>query len=111
MLVGLAMDPQAMTKLVLAEHGLVTLVLNVSAWLAVGAVIGALHYQTLQWNVRVVTIGQSALLGLAAQLARLAAMAVVLTLITRNYGALPLLVATLGILTARTVVLRLGVQP
>ena len=100
-----------MTKLVLAEHGLVTLVLNVGVWLAVGAVIGALHYQTLQWNVRVLTIRQSALLGLAIQLARLAAMAVVLTLIARNYGALPLLVATLGVLTARTVVLRLGVQP
>ena len=44
----------------------------------------------------------------AVQLVRLAITAGMLTIITRQYGALPLLAATLGLLASRTVLVRLG---
>ncbi len=80
-----------------------------AAWLAAGALIGAAHFLTLRWNVRMLATGRSVLLPLGVQLARFALMAAVLLLITRSFGAWPLLMATVGILVARTAILRLGV--
>ena len=53
-----------MTKLYLAEHQLSLLVLSVSAWLAAGALIGAFHFLTLRWNVRMFAVGQITLAGI-----------------------------------------------
>lgn len=111
MLVGLAMDAPAMTELYVTEQHMIWLVLEAGGWLAIGTVIGAFHYLTLRWNAQMLIGGQSALFALAIQLARLTAIAGVLAVITTKYGALPLLVATLGILASRTAVLRLGAGP
>jgi F1F0 ATPase subunit 2 len=75
-------------------------------WLSVGMVIGTAHFLSLRWNVRMLTAGRSLLPVVAVQLGRFAAMVVVLALITRTFGALPLLAAALGILAARTVIVR-----
>ncbi len=53
-----------MTKLYLPEHELILLVLSVGAWLAAGALIGACHFLTLRWNVRMFAAGQSLLAGI-----------------------------------------------
>jgi len=74
-------------------------------WLA-GMVIGAVHFLSLRRNVRMLTAGRSLLPIVAIQLGRFAALAVVLAAITRSFGALPLLAAALGILTARTIIVR-----
>ena len=100
-----------MTKLYLPEHQLSLLVLSVSAWHAAGALIGAFHFLTLRWNVRMFAVGQSLSLALVTQLVRFALIAGVLAIIASRFGALPLLVATAGILATRTVVVRFGVQP
>ena len=100
-----------MTKLYLPEHQLILLVLSVGAWLTVGALIGSLYFLTLRWNVRMFTIGQSLPLALVTQLVRFALIAGVLAIIASHFGALPLLVATAGILATRTAVVRFGVQP
>ena len=100
-----------MTKLYLPEHQLILLVLSVGAWLTVGALIGSLYFLTLRWNVRRVTVGQSPPLALVTPLVRFALIAGVLAIIASHFGALPLLVATAGILATRTAVVRFGVQP
>jgi F1F0 ATPase subunit 2 len=100
-----------MTKLYLPEHQLILLVLSVGAWLAVGALIGSLYFLTLRWNVRMLTLGQSIPLPLAAPLVRFALIAGVLAIIASHFGALPLLAATAGILATRMAVVRFGVQP
>jgi F1F0 ATPase subunit 2 len=91
-----------MTAFQLTAHDLTLTV----GWLAAGMVIGAVHFLSLRWNVRMLTAGRSLLPVVAVQLGRFAAMAVVLALITRTFGALPLLAAALGILAARTVIVR-----
>jgi hypothetical protein len=100
-----------MTNLLLTERDLVMSAMSVGAWLTVGMLIGAFHYLTLSWNVRILTVDQSMLRALTIQLTRVAVTAVVLTLITRSYGGAPLVTAALGVLTARGPVLRLGARP
>ena len=97
-----------MTPLYPPQHDMFMLVLTTSAWLAIGGLIGTCHYVTLRWNAQMLAIGFSVLVVLATQLTRFAVIAGVLAIITRHYGALPLLVAALGILASRTAVLRLG---
>ena len=99
-----------MTIFHLTQHDLVLYLFTASAWLGAGTVIGAFHFLSLQWNVRHFEVGQSLLLAFAIQLARLALIAVVLGVIASQFGALPLLVATAGILAARPAILRFGVQ-
>jgi F1F0 ATPase subunit 2 len=108
MLVGVAMDARAMTRLYVTEHGLFMLILKSGAWLAIGGMIGACHYMTLRWNVQMLATGSSVPAALAIQLIRLAIMAGVLAIITRHYGAPPLLVAALGVVASRAAALRLG---
>jgi F1F0 ATPase subunit 2 len=106
------MDAQAMTKFLLAQQDLIACALAGGAWLAAGAAVGALYFLTLHWNVRKFAAGRSPVLALALalQLARFAALAGVLAVVAVHFGALPLLVATAGILAARTVFLRWGVR-
>jgi F1F0 ATPase subunit 2 len=91
-----------MTAFPLTAHDLASIV----GWLAAGTVIGAVHFLSLRWNVQMLTAGRSLLPVVAVQLGRFAAMAVVLASITRSFGALPLLAAALGILMARTIIVR-----
>jgi F1F0 ATPase subunit 2 len=110
MLVGVAMDAQAMTGFSGMGHDVLKLVLDASSWLAVGAVIGAFHFLTLLRGAQMLAGGSPVLLALALQLIRLAILAGALGMITRHYGAAALLAATLGVLASRAAVLRLGAR-
>jgi hypothetical protein len=107
-LVGLALDEQAMSGFRVTEHEMLMLVANASAWLAIGALLGAFHYLTLRRNAQMLIIGSSVLKVVTRQLIRFAVMACMLVIITRHHGAMPLLVTALGVLVSRTAVLRLG---
>ena len=97
-----------MTSFDLTEHAL--LALRVGAWLGGGALIGAFYFLTLRWNVRMLALGRAPLLAMALQLGRFAFLAGVLGVIASRFGALPLLLATAGILAARTATMRLAGQ-
>ena len=100
-----------MTELHLAEQDVFRLALSAGTWLAVGALLGALYFLTLRWNVRRFVAGQSLPLVLVNQLVRFAVIAGGLAIIAKQFGALPLLVATAGILTTRAAIVRFGAQP
>jgi hypothetical protein len=104
------MDAQAMMALRLADHELIPLICSTSAWIAFGALIGILHLLMLKWSVSRLVDGQSFVLAFAIQLVRFALIAAALAIVTCYFGALPLLVATAGILAVRTVIVRLGAQ-
>jgi len=95
-----------MTSFHLTEYDLPTL--QAGTWLTVGALIGAFHFLTLRWNVGMLATGQAWLLPTVVQLARFALLAGLLAVITIHFGALPLLLVTAGMLTARTAILRRG---
>jgi hypothetical protein len=82
--------------------------LDAGAWLAIGALIGAFHYLTLRRTALILVTGSSVLKAVTLQLIRFAVTAGALGIITRHYGAVPLLVTALGALISRTAVLRLG---
>ncbi len=100
-----------MTEFHLTEHDLVLFALSAGAWLAVGTLLGAFHFLTLRCNVRMFVIGQSLPLAFGTQLVRFAVIVGGLAIISRQFGALPLLVATAGILVARTAIVRFVAQP
>jgi F1F0 ATPase subunit 2 len=84
------------------------LVFKSGVWPAIGGLIGVFHYMTLRWNVEMLATGSSVPAATAVQLIRLALMAAALTVISRHYGAPPLLGAVLGVAASRAAVLRLG---
>lgn len=88
-----------MTSLDLDPYVLLTL--QAGAWAAVGMLVGAFHFRTLRWIVGLLTGGGGWFLPAAVQLARFAFLAGALAVVTIHFGALPLLSATTGILTAR----------
>jgi hypothetical protein len=90
------------------DHEMLMLVANASGWLAIGMLLGAFHYLTLRRNAQMLVMGSWVLKVLGLQLIRFAVMAWVLVIVTRHYGAVPLLVTALGVLVSRTAVLRLG---
>jgi hypothetical protein len=103
----MAMDAHAMTAFFATGHEALALFLESGAWLALGGVIGTLHFLTLRTSARLLAAGPSLAAGLALHLIRFPVTAGALILIVRH-GALPLIAAMLGILAARTAVLRLG---
>lgn len=106
----MAMDAQAMSKLDLARYDLITHALAIGAWLVMGAAVGAFYFLTLRWNVSMFAAGRSPVLAFATQLARFAVIAGFLAAVAVHFGPLPLLVATVGILAARTIAIRRGVR-
>jgi|GEM_PF-5582491 len=100
-----------MTEFHLTEHSLILLALSAGTWLAVGMLFGALCFLTLQWNVQTFVGRQSLPLAFVIQLVRFAVIAGGLVIISKQFGALPLLLAAAGILVARTAIVRFGVQP
>jgi F1F0 ATPase subunit 2 len=72
----------------------------------VGIATGAIHYRSLWWNVQQLTTGGSTAKVLTIQLLRLGFVSGVMVA-TARFGALPLLVAALGVLTARVFAVRL----
>ncbi len=95
-----------MTGFPLGAHGMIAP--QAAAWLSCGAVIGACHFLTLRWNVRLFALGRAPLVALALQLGRFALLAVTLAVIASRFGAFPLLLAATGILAARTAAVRSG---
>jgi F1F0 ATPase subunit 2 len=102
------MDAQAMTQFFFMGHDLSPFVIGAGTWLTVGAFIGALHFLTLRWNVRMLAADRPLLPALVNQLARFTLTAGMLTVVADHFGAFPLLVAIAGVLAARTAVLRFG---
>jgi hypothetical protein len=96
-----------MTSFHLTEYVLLTL--QAGAWLAVGTLVGASHFLTLQWNVGMLVAGRARLLAIAVQFGRFALVAGVLGVVVSHCGAFPLLLASTGVLTARSAILRWGV--
>lgn len=91
-----------MTAFCLSTHHLAF----AAGWLATGTFIGAVHFLSLRWNLHMLAADRSLLPATAVQLARFAVLGIALAVIARTFGALPLLVATLGILAARTAIVR-----
>jgi F1F0 ATPase subunit 2 len=96
------MDAQAMTAFHLSAHDLAF----AAAWLAAGLVIGAIHFLSLRWNVRMLAADRSMLLAAAVQFGRFVALGILLAVIARTFGAFPLLAGVAGIVTARTLIVR-----
>jgi len=97
-----------MTGFYLTENALRAV--QAGAWLGGGALIGAFHFLTLRWNVRMFVLGRLSLLATALQLGRFALLAVALAVIAARFGALPLILSAAGILAARTATVRWGEQ-
>jgi hypothetical protein len=95
-----------MTRFHLTEYVLLTL--HAGAWLAAGTLIGAFNFLTLRWNVGMLTTSRAWLRLTAVQLARYALLAGSLAVVTIDFGALPLLLVTAGMLAARAAILRRG---
>jgi F1F0 ATPase subunit 2 len=70
-----------------------------------GLLAGAVLYQTLWWNVQMLSAGKSPLKVVAIQVARLALLAGVL-IVAATFGAMPLLVTALGLMASRSVAIR-----
>ncbi|HEY7665894.1 MAG TPA: ATP synthase subunit I [Xanthobacteraceae bacterium] len=98
-----------MTPSGLVGDGFVGCLLVGGAWLAAGTLLGALNFLPLRLTVAMLVAGRSLLLPLAIQATRLALMATILASITRSFGALALLGATVGITTMRIAIIRCGI--
>ena len=102
MLVGLAMDAQAVTAFPQA--------MALIFWLTFGLGVGAMHYLSLSWNARLFARGGAFFLALGVQIARFALIASVLAIIAIQVGATALLLTGAGVIAARAVFVRKAVQ-
>ncbi len=90
-------------------HQYLSLIAEASGWFVAGTMLGLLHFVCLQWNVRCL-LGGRPLFSLALQLLRFALTGGALALVTKLFGAMPLLAGTFGLMAARTGVLLLEPQ-
>ncbi len=74
-------------------------------WLLAGLAGGTAHFGLLRWNTRLYLAGGSVARALGVQALRLAATTVLLAF-AAWHGALPLLLAAIGVVLARLLVLR-----
>jgi F1F0 ATPase subunit 2 len=81
------------------------MLLRLSAHLAAGFILGALYFRTLWWNTQRFIQGGRATTTIALMIGRFVLLGGVLALASLE-GALPLLVMALGILIARSMVVR-----
>jgi F1F0 ATPase subunit 2 len=96
----MAMDASAMTATFTCIAGA-----RAAGWLVAGGLLGLFHFHSLRTNVRRLIDG-ALLAALLLQLSRFAVTAAGLILIARGFGALPLLEGMIGLLIARSAVLR-----
>ena len=82
-----------------------TILLSLGAHLAAGVMLGVLYFRALWWNTRRFALGGRVTTTVALMIGRLGLLGGVLTLASLE-GALPLLVMALGILIARSAVMR-----
>jgi N-ATPase, AtpR subunit len=102
------MDAQAMTELSMAEGQL--LALSAGGWLSCGVLIGALYFGALRWSVSLFIAGGGPLWPMMIQLARLVFVAGALATVVAGFGAIPLLMASIGILVALIGTLTMGAR-
>jgi F1F0 ATPase subunit 2 len=105
MLVRLEMDGERMSFLTFDVLPVWAMLLSLSAHLTAGIVLGVLYFRGLWWSARRFTGGGRAATTIALMLGRFALLGGLLTLASLE-GALPLLVMTLGVLIARSAVVR-----
>jgi F1F0 ATPase subunit 2 len=105
MLVGMEMDGERMTSLYF--NGLPTwaMLLSLAAHLAAGIMLGVVYFRSLWWNARQFADGGRVATTIVVMVGRFVLLGFLLTLASLE-GALPLLVMALGVLFARSVVMR-----
>ena len=79
--------------------------LSFAAYLAAGIAVGVIYFRSLWGNARRFTMGGHVATTIAVMIGRFVILGVVLTLASLE-GALPLLLMALGVLIARSVVVR-----
>jgi F1F0 ATPase subunit 2 len=80
-------------------------IIRLAAHLAAGIALGILYFRSLWWNVRRFADGDSLFTTIALIIGRFVLLGVLLTSVSLE-GALPLLMLALGVLVARSVVMR-----
>jgi F1F0 ATPase subunit 2 len=105
MLVGLEMDAERMTSLYF--NGLPTwaMLLGLAAHFATGIMLGIVYFRSLWWNARRFSEGGRVATTIAVMIGRFVLLGLLLTLASL-VGALPLLLTALGVLVARSFVMR-----
>ena len=105
MLVGMEMDGERMTTLYF--NGLPTwaVMLSLAAHLAAGIMLGVVYFRSLWWNARRFTGGGRVATTIAVMIGRFVILGVALGLASLE-GALPLLLMALGVVVARSLVMR-----
>ena len=105
MLVCLEMGENRMTFLSFDHLPAWGVALRLPAHLAAGIVLGIFYFRGLWWNARQFTDGGRATATIALMVGRFALLGALLTLASLE-GALPLLMMALGVLIARSAVVR-----
>jgi F1F0 ATPase subunit 2 len=105
MLVGMEMDGERMTSLYFNALPTWAIMLSLAAHLAAGIMLGLVYFRSLWWNARRIAAGGRVATTIAVMIGRFVLLGFLLTLASLE-GALPLLVMALGILIARSVVMR-----
>jgi F1F0 ATPase subunit 2 len=80
-------------------------IISLAAQFVVGIALGILHFRSLWWNVRRFIDGSSLLTTIALIIGRFVLLGALMTLASLE-GALPLLMLALGVLVARSAVMR-----
>jgi F1F0 ATPase subunit 2 len=105
MLVGLEMDAERMTSLYFNTLPTWAMLLSLTAHLSAGVMLGIVYFRSLWWNARRFTAGGRVATTIAVMIGRFVLLGLLLTLASLE-GALPLLLTALGILIARSFVMR-----
>ena len=105
MLVRLEMDEERMSFLSFDSLPSWMMFLSSAAHLTAGIVLGFLYFRSLWWNTRRFTGGGRVTTTIALMIGRYVLLGGLLTLVSLE-GALPLLMMALGVLIARSVVVR-----
>jgi F1F0 ATPase subunit 2 len=105
MLVGMEMDAKRMTSLYFNSLPTWAMLLSLIAHLVAGILFGVIYFRSLWWNARQFTGGGRLATTIAVMIGRFVLLGGLLTLASLE-GALPLLVMALGVLIARSVVMR-----
>jgi F1F0 ATPase subunit 2 len=99
------MDEERMSFLSYDDLPAWAMLLSLGAHFAAGIMVGVLYFRALWWNTRRFALGGRATTMIALTIGRFALLGGLLILASRD-GALPLLVMALGVLIARSAVMR-----
>jgi F1F0 ATPase subunit 2 len=99
------MDDELMSLLSLETAPAWLTLLGLSAHLAAGMALGVLYFRSLWWSARLLVSGRRMAMVVSLTIGRFAVLGGLLLLASRE-GALPLLAVVLGLLIARSAVMR-----